>query len=84
MLHEGAQPKATCQRFTLALLTIPCLILAMPKTVKPQPRTPDHQSEMLKVREYVDRMIQRGEAKEFLVKHGFVTPSGKLTKRYGG
>jgi len=56
----------------------------MPKTVKPQPRTPDHQSEMLKVREYVDRMIQRGEAKEFLVKHGFVTPSGKLTKRNGG
>jgi len=25
-----------------------------------------------------------GAAKKFLIKHGFITRSGKLTKRYGG
>jgi len=36
------------------------------------------------ISEFVDQMIKRGEAREFLIKHGFVTKSGKLTKRYGG
>lgn len=30
------------------------------------------------------QMIQRGEMKPFLIKHGFLTESGKLPKRYGG
>ena len=37
-----------------------------------------------KIRAAVDRMIERKEMMPFLVKHGFLTKSGKLTKRYGG
>lgn len=44
----------------------------------------DRQAEMRRMQEFVDGLIARGEAKAFLVKHGFITPSGKPTKRYGG
>ena len=37
-----------------------------------------------KIRAAVDRLIERKEMLAFLVKHGFLTKSGKLTKRYGG
>jgi hypothetical protein len=40
--------------------------------------------EARKIRETVDRMIERKETKSFLVKHGFITEDGKLSKRYGG
>jgi hypothetical protein len=40
--------------------------------------------EARKIREVVDRMIERQEMRPFLVKHGFLTKAGKLTKRYGG
>lgn len=56
----------------------------MSKAIARNPRKPDFHAEALKVREYVDQMIKRGETKSFLIKHGFVTRSGKLTKRYGG
>jgi len=41
-------------------------------------------AEVRKIRETVDRMIERKETKLFLVKHGFITEDGKLSKRYGG
>ena len=34
--------------------------------------------------EHVEQVIKSGEARQFMVKHGFVTKTGKLTKRYGG
>jgi hypothetical protein len=45
---------------------------------------PDLKEEARMVSEFVDQMIKRGEARHFLIKHGFFTKSGKLTKRYGG
>lgn len=36
------------------------------------------------MREAVDRMIDTGEIRAFMIKHGFVTPGGRLTRRYGG
>lgn len=62
----------------------------MPRTSKPSsPRpapcgTVDFQAEARDLGNYVAELIRKGEAKEFLVKHGFVTRRGKLTKRYGG
>lgn len=32
----------------------------------------------------VNKLVSEGKAKSFLVEHGFVTPTGKLPKRYGG
>lgn len=29
-------------------------------------------------------MTSKEKAREFLIKHGFITKTGKLTKRYGG
>ena len=45
---------------------------------------PDFKEQSRLIREFVDGLIKRGEAREFLVKNGFHTPGGKLTKRYGG
>jgi hypothetical protein len=56
----------------------------MPKTVRSQPQKPDHHKETAMIRQFVDQLIERGETRNFLVKHGFATKSGKLTKRYGG
>jgi hypothetical protein len=36
------------------------------------------------MREHTAKLIKNGEARQFLIKHGFATKSGKLTKRYGG
>ncbi len=36
------------------------------------------------IRDFADKLIKDGKAKEFLVEHGFVKPNGGLTKRYGG
>lgn len=58
--------------------------------MKPKAKTcgnsgkPDFKEEARMTREFVDQMIKRGEARDFLIKHGFFTKSGKLTKRYGG
>jgi hypothetical protein len=35
-------------------------------------------------RDFADKLIREGKAKEFLVEHGFVKQTGGLTKRYGG
>lgn len=39
---------------------------------------------MKEMHAYVERLIETGKAKSFLVEKGFVTRSGKLTARYGG
>ena len=31
-----------------------------------------------------DLLKSKKKAREFLIKHGYITKSGKLTKRYGG
>ena len=56
----------------------------MAKTVAQNSSKPDFKEEARMTREFVDQMIKRGEARDFLIKHGFFTKSGKLTKRYGG
>jgi hypothetical protein len=48
------------------------------------PRRPDRKAEARKIGEFVGRLIEEGNAKAFLIQHGFVTPAGRLTKRYGG
>jgi hypothetical protein len=48
------------------------------------PNKPDLKEEARMMSEFVDQMIKRGEARQFLVKNGFITKTGKLTKRYGG
>lgn len=53
-------------------------------TIRKQPNKPDLKEEARMMSEFVDQMIKRGEARDFLIKHGFFTKSGKLTKRYGG
>lgn len=47
-------------------------------------QTTDFKEESRLIRQFVDDLLKRGEAREFLVKNGFHTPGGKLTKRYGG
>lgn len=56
----------------------------MAKTVARTTRKPDLKEEARMVSEFVEQMIKRGEARDFLIKHGFFTKTGKLTKRYGG
>jgi len=56
----------------------------VPKEKTTRPRKPDRKAEARKIGEFVGRLIEDGNAKTFLVEHGFVTPTGRLTKRYGG
>ena len=56
----------------------------MAKTVAQNTRKPDFKEEARMMSEFVDQLIKRGEARNYLIKHGFFTKSGKLTKRYGG
>lgn len=52
--------------------------------VKREPKPQSFEQEARMIREFVDQMIKSGQSREFLVKNGFHTPTGKLTKRYGG
>lgn len=78
------------RQFSLATCHRPCFTSRMPRSAKtssPRPAlrgTVDFQAEARELGAYVAELIRKGEAKEFLVKHGFVTRGGKLTKRYGG
>ncbi len=56
----------------------------MPKEKLNNPRSEERKAELRIIREFADKLIREGKAKEFLVEHGFHTPGGKLTKRYGG
>jgi hypothetical protein len=56
----------------------------VPKTKSTNQRSEDRKQEARMIRDFADKLIREGKAKDFLVEHGFHTPSGKLTKRYGG
>lgn len=61
-----------------------CFADAVPKEKSSNPRNDDRKAEIRIIRDFADKLIREGKAKEFLVQHGFHTPGGKLTKRYGG
>ncbi|MCH7224540.1 hypothetical protein [Haloferula sp. A504] len=44
----------------------------------------DRKAEAEAIRLFAARLIEEGKAREFLVEHGFLTPTGRLPKRYGG
>jgi hypothetical protein len=54
------------------------------KKLTKNPRHEERKAELRIIRDFADKLIRDGKAREFLVEHGFHTPSGKLTKRYGG
>lgn len=56
----------------------------MIKQASSQTDKPDFAKEAKLMREYAAKLIKKGEARQFLIKHGFATKEGKLTKRYGG
>lgn len=60
------------------------LCFAVPKEKSRNPRNEDRKAEIRIIRDFADKLIREGKAKDFLVEHGFHTPGGKLTKRYGG
>lgn len=61
-----------------------CFAKAVPKVKSNNLRNVDRKAEIQIIRDFADRLIREGKAKEFLVQHGFVKQSGGLTKRYGG
>ena len=56
--------------------------VAMPKPSNT--RDEERKAEIRIIREFVDKLIREGKAREFLVENGFVKQTGGLTKRYGG
>jgi len=75
----------TIHRISLAWMETPCLATGVTKEKTAGPDKPsDRKTETRRIGEFVERLIEEGKAKTFLVQHGFVTPSGRLTKRYGG
>jgi hypothetical protein len=60
------------------------LIVLVKDQVKRESAPKSFEQEARMIRAFVDQMIKRGESREFLIKNGFHTPTGKLTKRYGG
>ncbi len=56
----------------------------MTATLRKQPKKTSLKEEARMMSEHVEQVIKSGEARQFMVKHGFVTKTGKLTKRYGG
>ncbi len=61
-----------------------CFVFPVPKTKSTNQRSEDRKQEARMIRDFADKLIREGKAKDFLVEHGFHTPGGKLTKRYGG
>ena len=61
-----------------------CSFSLVSKKLSKNPRHEERKAEIRIVREFADKLIREGKAKEFLVEHGFVRQTGGLTKRYGG
>jgi hypothetical protein len=47
-------------------------------------RNEERKAEIRIIREFAEKLIREGKAREFLVENGFVKQTGGLTKRYGG
>jgi hypothetical protein len=60
------------------------LVFPVPTSKTSNPRNEERKAELRIIREFADKLIREGKAKDFLVEHGFHTRGGKLTKRYGG
>jgi hypothetical protein len=61
-----------------------CFGSPVAKKLTKNPRHEERKAELRIIRGFADKLIREGRAKDFLVEHGFHTPDGKLTKRYGG
>jgi hypothetical protein len=61
-----------------------CFSSLVSKKLTKNPRHEERKAELRIIRGFADKLIREGRAKDFLVEHGFHTPDGKLTKRYGG
>lgn len=59
-------------------------VFPVPTPKSSNTRNEERKVELRIIREFADKLIREGKAKEFLVEHGFHTRAGKLTKRYGG
>ena len=70
--------------FLLATDVEPCSSSPVAKTKEQKHPENDRKAEAEAIRLFVSRLIEEGKAKEFLVEHGFLTPAGRLPKRYGG
>ena len=71
-------------RIPLASLAYFCFARNVSKEKSSNSRNDDRKAEIRIIRDFADKLIREGKAKEFLIQHGFHTPGGKLTKRYGG
>jgi hypothetical protein len=70
--------------FLLATEAEPCSSSTVAETKEQKRPENDRKAEAEAIRLFVGRLIEEGKAKEFLVEHGFLTPGGRLPKRYGG
>jgi hypothetical protein len=61
-----------------------CFVCCVPRKNSTTTRNADRKAEIQAIREFAEKLIRDGKAKQFLVDHGFVKQSGGLTKRYGG
>ena len=59
------------------------LDFCVPKPKSSNTRSEERKAEVRMIREFADKLIREGKAKEFLVENGFVKQTGGLTKRYG-
>lgn len=85
-LHDGALTVRHFARFQIfpRQRVESMLGFFMPKPKSSNTRNEERKAEIRIIREFADRLIREGKAKEFLVENGFVKQTGGLTKRYGG
>lgn len=70
--------------FFLATDAQPCFLEAVADTKEKNRQQNDRKAEAESIQLFAARLIEQGKAKDFLVDHGFLTPTGRLPKRYGG
>lgn len=79
-----ADARKCTDRFLLATKAAPCVPLSVAEAKEKNRPQNDRKAEAEAIRLFVARLIEQGKAKDFLVDHGFLTPTGRLPKRYGG
>jgi hypothetical protein len=78
--RNDAEPRRTA----LANRIFRCFSIPVAGSTRKRQQVSDFRAEAKRIRLLVDRLIDEGKTKAFLVEHGFATTSGKLAKRYGG